>query len=641
MQQGRHSANVPLEEALHRFWQALQEAGALDYAPEECLPLAQAQGRVTARPIWAVRSAPHYNAAIVDGLAVRAADIVVPSETAPVRWSVGAGAAWVGAGDPLPAGMDAVVTTDHLRRLGDGGVAIVAPVVPWQHVRRLGEDIAATELVLPECHRLGPVDLGACAAAGLTEVPVRRRPRVAVIPTGNQLVPLGAADVKPGQVVDSNSLVLSGLVRDWGGLAEALPPVADDLPTLRNAVVETLAGHDLVIIEVGYHAGADYVSAAMEGLGTLLVRGIAVQPDLPVALAVAQGKPVVGLPGYPVSAVLSAELVVKPWLERKLGLAAETRPRVKATIIRNVASPVGEDEFLRVKLGRVGSRMMAIPLQRGAGVTMALVRADGLVHIPRMSGGLEGGAPVSVELLRSLTEVEHTIVAIGSHDPALDLMATHLRRRVPGLRLASSNVGSLGGLLALLRGRAHLAGCHLLDQATGQYNIPDVRRGLPGMHVVVVNLVERVQGLMAPPGNPRGISSLADLARPDVVFVNRRRGSGTRLLLDYHLKAQGLKGNEIKGYGREELTHLAVAAAVQSGSADTGLGVLSAARALGLDFVPLLNERYDLVIPRAHYESDLLQPLLALLSDPEYRQAVAGQGGCDTSSMGAIMAELG
>ena len=396
---------------------------------------------------------------------------------------------------------------------------------------------------------MGPVDLGACAAAGLTALPVRRRAKVAIIPTGSELVTVGTPNLQPGQVLEFNSLVLSGLVRDCGGMAEALPPVADHLPSLQGAVRQALESHDLVIINAGSSAGSeDYTAAVIEALGILLVHGIAIRPGHPVALGVAQGKPVVGLPGYPVSAVLTAELVVKPWLERKLGLASAPRPTVSATITRKVVSPLGEDEFLRVKPGRVGDQMVATPLQRGAGVTMSLVRADGLVRIPRFSEGLDAGAPVSVDLLRTLAEVENTIVVIGSHDLALDLIASQLRRRSPGLRLASSHVGSLGGLQALRLGQAHLAGCHLLDEATGQYNVAQVRRSLPGLPVLVVKLAGRVQGLMAPPGNPQNIHSLADLGRTDVRFVNRQRGSGTRVLLDFHLKALGLTGAEITGY---------------------------------------------------------------------------------------------
>jgi putative molybdopterin biosynthesis protein len=379
----------------------------------------------------------------------------------------------------------------------------------------------------------------------------------------------------------------------------------------------------------------------VEDLGQLLVHGVAVRPGHPVVLGIAEGKPIIGLPGYPVSAVLTAELFVKPLIERWLGRPTEARPTVTAELTRKVLSPLGEDEYLRVKLGRVGDRMVATPLQRGAGVIMSLVRADGIAQIPRFSEGLDAGSPVEVQLLRPLGEVQNTIVAIGSHDLTLDLIASHLSRRQPGPGLSSSHVGSLGGLIALRRGEAHIAGCHLLDEATGEYNVSYIQRYLPSVPLVLMNLVGRVQGLIVPTGNPKGIRSLEDLGRPGVVFVNRQRGSGTRVLLDYKLAGMSLDAEGISGYDREEYSHLAVAAAVASGSADTGLGILSAARALGLDFLPLLTERYDLVVPREHFDSELLQPLINLLQDSEFRREVESLGGYETGDMGKIMWERG
>ena len=421
--------------------------------------------------------------------------------------------------------------------------------------------------------------------------------------------------------------------------------MTDDPALLQDAVIEALKDHDLVIVNAGSSAGAeDFTAPVVEALGELLVHGVAVRPGHPVVLGLVRGKPVVGLPGYPVSAVLTAELFVKPLLERMLGLAMEKRPMVNANITRKVQSPLGEDEYLRVKLGRVGDKLVATPVQRGAGVITSLVRADGMVLIPRFSEGLEAGTQVPVELLRSLEEVENTVVAIGSHDLTLDLMASHLRRsggKGPRpVNLSSSHVGSLGGLIALRRGEAHLAGSHLLDETNGEYNLPYIRRYLPEVPVAVVNLVGRVQGLILPPGNPKGISELADLGRSGISFVNRQRGSGTRVLLDYKLKSSGISPDDVVGYGREEYSHLAVAAAVQAGSADAGLGILSAARALGLDFVPLVNERYDLVIPLVYFHSPLLQPLLVLLQDQEFKKEVDDLGGYDTSDMGKVVAEL-
>ena len=340
------------------------------------------------------------------------------------------------------------------------------------------------------------------------------------------------------------------------------------------------------------------------------------------------------------SAVLTCELFVKPLVERKLGVAVPDRPRITANITRKVSSPMGEDEFLRVKLGRVGQKMVATPIQRGAGVITSLVRADGLVLIPRFSEGLDAGQEVEVDLLRPAREVEGTIVAIGSHDMTLDLLASHLHRKNPSLTLSSSNVGSLGGLMALNRGEAHLAGSHLLDEETGEYNLRFVRRYLNGREVKVVNLVHRIQGLIVSPGNPKGVSSIEDLKRDNLTFINRQRGSGTRLLLDYQLKQLRISPEHINGYDREEYTHLAVAAAIAGGRADVGLGILSAARAMGLDFVPLLTEQYDLLTLREFYESDLLQPLLALIRSDEFKAEVEELGGYDTSMMGQVVAEF-
>jgi putative molybdopterin biosynthesis protein len=281
--------------------------------------------------------------------------------------------------------------------------------------------------------------------------------------------------------------------------------------------------------------------------------------------------------------------------------------------------------------------VIATPLTRGAGVVMSLVRADGLVQVPRFSEGLHAGAEVQVELLRDPSEIASTIVASGSHDLALDLLASHIRRFAPAVRLTSANVGSLGGLVALKRHDAHLAGTHLLDEATGEYNRAFLGRLIPGEEIVLVNLSYRDQGFIVPPGNPHALRDLPDLAQPGLRFVNRQKGSGTRVLLDYHLKQRGIGPDQIGGYEREEFTHMAVAAAVLSGTADVGLGILAAARALGLDFVPLFQERYDLAIPRRHWESDLLAPLRQALGSAEYLTAVTALGGYDVRDMGREM----
>jgi putative molybdopterin biosynthesis protein len=651
--------DLALDEAWRRFEDTLARAGGVHQLSAERVPLSEALGRITSEPIWAQLSSPHYHAAAMDGVAVRAADTGGATETTPRRMKIGAQAIWVDTGDPLPPDTDAVIMAEHVQTIDEQTIEIMAAAAPWQHVRPLGEDIVATELVLPENHRLRPVDLGALAAAGHTNVPVRRRPRVAIIPTGTELVTLETMDderqttddvsasssivrrlssaPEPGQIIEFNSLIVAGQVSEWGGVAERWPPVPDRRELLRDAVEAALADHDIVVVNAGSSAGSeDYTAAVLGELGEVAVHGVAIRPGHPAILAVVRGKPVLGLPGYPVSTTLTAEIFLRPLVYRLQGLSAPRRSSVTATISRKLLSPMGEDEFVRVTLGQVDDRVIATPLTRGAGVVMSLVRADGLVRIPRFSEGVHAGAEVTVELLRDRADIANTIVVIGSHDLALDLLASHLRRFAPDVRLVSANVGSLGGLLALKRRDAHMAGSHLLDEQTGEYNRPFVERLLPGEEIVLVRLADRDQGLIVPPGNPQSLRSLDDLTRPDVHFVNRQKGSGTRVLLDYHLKRQGIQPERIAGYEREEYTHMAVAADVLSGTATAGLGILAAARALGLEFIPLFKERYDLVVPRRHWESQLFEPLRQTLASPAYRQAVVDLGGYDVAEMGSI-----
>ncbi len=632
--------DIPLTDALARFMDTLKAAGAADRSGSEAIPLTGAAGRTTASPVWARRSSPHYDAAAMDGAAVRSVDTVGATETAPITLAVGEQAKWIDTGDLMPAGFDAVAMIEVVRRVDDDKIELRSAVPPYHNVRPLGEDIVATELVLPEGRRLRPYDLAACAAAGLSEVTVRRRPNIGIIPTGSELVPPGATP-RPGGIIESNGLMLAAMANEWGADAVVMNPVPDVPHLLKAALLDALGEYDVVVLNAGSSAGSeDYTASLVEEMGELLVHGVAIRPGHPVVLGIVNEKPILGIPGYPVSAALTLELFLKPLVEIKLGLKPRTREKATAVLTRKVLSPMGEDEYLRVRLGVVGKRTVATPIQRGAGVIMSLVRADGLVIIPRFSEGVDAGTTVDVELLASKEEISDAIVSTGSHDVVLDLLASELSRQNPGRNLASSNVGSLGGLLALSRGDAHLAGTHLLDESTGEYNLSYIRRHLKGIPIVLVALVGRVQGLFVPSGNPMGITGLADLAREDVTFVNRQHGSGTRLLLDHLLGGADIPASSIRGYVREEYTHLAVAATVAGGNADAGLGILSAARAVGTDFIPLANEQYDLAIPTSFYEGEDLAPLLELIRDDSFRQKVDALAGYDTSRMGEVVARL-
>ncbi len=650
--------DIPLEEAQTRFHAALEKAGLWKILGVEEIPVDEhALGRILAEPVWARISSPHYHASAMDGFALRAEEIAGAMPTNPVILKIGTQAVYVDTGDPLPDWANAVIPIEQVEALDETmqlsvdfrrpyAIRLRTALPPWSHVRPLGEDIVAGQLILPAGRQIQAVDLGAIAASGHVSIKVSRKPRVAVIPTGTELVPIGQ-EVRPGDIIEYNSLVLAAQVNDWGGVATRFPITADDLNEIKKRVQLAASGHDLILLNAGSSAGSeDFSARVVEELGELFVHGVAVRPGHPVILGLIRasdagsGKercvPVIGVPGYPVSAALTGEIFVQPLIALWLGRPSVTEPvSVEATITRKVTSPAGDDDYLRVVVGRVGDRLLAAPLSRGAGVITSLVRADGITVLPRGVQGLEPGAKVRVRLYRSPEELERTIFAIGSHDLTLDLLAQFLaaRRR----RLVSANVGSQGGLVAIRRGETHLAGCHLLDPETGEYNVSAIRQYLPNVPVQLITWVGRVQGLIVRKGNPCSIHTLEDLARPDVRFVNRQRGAGTRVLLDYHLERLGISPSSVNGYEQEEYTHLAVAAAIASGRADCGLGIEAAALALELDFIPLFQERYDLVMPLQFLKSDLLIPLFDLMQDKEFRQAVAALPGYDVSQMGNVV----
>ena len=626
--------DVPAAEALAAWRSACAAAGCPERVETVRLGLHEAVGRVTAEPVWATRSSPSFDAAAMDGIALRAQDTVGASESTPAFVEQGSFDV-VDTGDPLPEGFDAVVMREHVHHDDAGRVELRAAAVPYQHVRSIGEDVSAGELLLPTGHRLRPVDVAAAAAAGATDVLVHRAPIVAVIPTGDEIRPVGS-DPAPGVIVDTNSLMLSGQAEAAGCVSWKGPIVPDDPDAIAAAVRDAAPRADLVIVVAGSSAGRDdYTAGVVDRLGTLAVHGVAVRPGHPVVLGAVEATPVLGAPGYPVSASLTFDIFAGPVLAALEGGTPAERPRAQARVARKLVSSMGMDDWVRVRLGRVRGELVATPLSRGAGVLTSLVRADGLLIVPAGLEGHHAGEHVDVTLLRGVGEIDRTIVAVGSHDLVLDLAASELRAADPGVTLASSNVGSLGGLVALRDGLCHLAGSHLLDPETGEYTLPYVDRVLgKDRDVAVVRLVHRDQGLIVAPGNPLGLTTIDDLARDGVRYVNRQRGAGTRVLLDHELRRRGIAPDGVSGYTREEHTHLAVAAAVAAGRADAGLGIMAAARAFGLDFVPVTREPYDLVLDAETLEDAVTSRLWDLLAQPSFREAIEGLGGYHTGETG-------
>jgi putative molybdopterin biosynthesis protein len=662
--------DIPLSQAQARLKQALQDADLWRCsAPRPFLSTRTRLGRVTSEPVWAKVSSPHYHASAMDGFAVRAVTTNGAMPSSPVTLQLGPDAEYVDTGDPLPGWANAVIPIENVESLDEHGnitkdirdpdsIRIRAAVAPWSHVRPLGEDIVATQLVLPAGHVLRPADLGAIAAAGHQDINVARKPKVAILPTGTELVPIGSK-LKAGDILEYNSLVIAAQVKAMGGEPTRFPITKDDFDLICQRVAEAAQTHDLVLLNAGSSAGAeDFSAKVVEKLGTLLVHGVAVRPGHPVILGLVNwgsgidnlgntGKPayqstnistpIIGVPGYPVSAALTIDIFVEPLMATWLGRRPLELPTKTATLTRKIVSPAGDDDFVRVAVGKVGENCSPRPYRAERESSPRWCRRTDWRSSPAAYRAWKRARRCRSVLYRSKAEIEKTILSIGSHDLTLDLMAQFLAAH--DRRLASANVGSQGGLVALRRGEAHFAGSHLLDPKTGEYNISYIRQYMPGIRVKVVALVGREQGLIVRRGNPKGIKSLGDLTNPEVQFVNRQRGAGTRVLLDYHLNLMTIPQSSIEGYQQEEYTHLGVAASVASGRADCGLGIAAAAQALDLEFVPLFQERYDLVIPKQFAEDDLLAPLFGLLADSAFRKAVSQLPGYDVSVMGTLILE--
>jgi len=634
----------PLQEAKELFFSRFGRDKRTDM---ETISIEDALGRIIVEPVFAKRSCPSFHSAAMDGIAVRAEEIYGTTEKYPRTLKVGRDAVWINTGQPLPESFNAVIMVEKIHQLDKNHLEIRSSAYPWQHVRKVGEDIVATQLLLAQNHRIRPFDVGALIGAGVFSIKVWKKPRVAIIPTGTELIHYRDVEekdtLKQNEIIEYNSLVLAGLVRECNGIPIVYGIVPDIEENIREALKKAIESEaHVVIINAGSSAGSkDFTAGIINEMGEVLVHGVGMMPGKPTILGIVKDKPVVGNPGYAVSSTLSFEQFVKPLLYSLQGQQPPKPHTVKVQPSRDIPSKLGIEEFLRVNIGKVGPKFVATPLPRAAGSITTLTRAEGIIRIPALSEGISQNGEIEAELLVEEEDLLNTVVIIGSHDINIDILADEIRRQGHNIRISSGNVGSLGGLIALKKGTCHMAGSHLLDTETGQYNISYIKRYLKGVRISVFHLVLRDQGLIVAKGNPKGIKGIEDMAGGDIVFVNRQAGSGTRVLFDYKLGQLGIEPKAIKGYDHDEFTHMTVAVDVLSGAADCGMGIFAAARALDLDFVPMVREQYDLVIPSAMVEQPNIKLVLDTIRSRHFRERVTALGGYDPSKSGELWREIG
>ncbi|MEG1548722.1 MAG: molybdopterin biosynthesis protein [Clostridia bacterium] len=624
--------NIPLDKARREYIAFLDAAGMKHST--QTIRVTDALSRVNACAIYAKLCSPHYNACAMDGIALRAQVTFGATETTPVTLNERQFIR-VDTGDPLPDGCDAVIMIEDVVDNGDG-ITLFCAAAPWQHIRQIGEDISQGDMLLPSFTKITPAAMGAMLAGGVLEILAVKRPIVGIIPTGDEVV---APSEHPnrGDVMEFNSVIFSGMIQDWGGIAKTYPIARDKKADMQAALRQAAAECDAVLLCAGTSAGRDdYTAQIMAELGDVCCHGIAIKPGKPAVLGGIGNIPVLGIPGYPVSGIIVLEQLFKPVMERLTCDASLLEEKsVPVTMSRRLNSSLKYQEFVRARLVTTENGFSAVPLNRGAGVVTSFVKADCILNIPQNAEGADEGGSVKATLLVDEGKLRRSISIVGSHDPLIDEAADLLRQCRRDLTVASSHVGSMGGIMAIKRGEAQLAGVHLLDEVTGEYNKSYIRRYFPHGGAVLIECVQRVQGLMVKAGNPKGINDFSDMTREGISYVNRQRGSGTRILCDYLIRSIGIDAAAIYGYAREEFTHTAVAAQI-AGDADAGLGIYSAAKIYDLDFIPICLEQYDILAAQSAMDSEGVREFIEILKSDAFKARLTALGGYTLSEPGRI-----
>lgn len=626
--------NTPVEQAKKDYLWTLVKHGFS--AKTETVRVQDAYRRITSKAVYAHINAPHYAASAMDGVTLLAKDTFGATETTPItltkeKYTV------VDTGDPIPDGCDAVIMVEDLVKNEDESITIHSAAAPWQHIRQIGEDICAGEMILPSFMEISPAAIGAMIAGGVLEVEVLAKPVVGIIPTGDEIIP-PCANPKPGDILEFNSSIFSAMLQDWGADPKTYPIVPDQFDKIKETLSRAAAECDMVLLNAGSSAGrGDYSVAAVRDVGEVLYHGIAIKPGKPAILGYKGSVPILGVPGYPVSGIIVIEEFLRPLIDRWYNRESEIRSRTRARLTRQVVSGLKYQEYVRVRMGYVGNQLMASPLPRGSGVVSSFMKADGMVAVPQGTEGYTSGEEIRVSLLTPKKKLKSTLVVIGSHDPLLDELADLIHRDNHNMYLSSAHVGSMGGIMAVRRGEAHAAGIHLLDTETGRYNVSYIKKYFPYGGVYLVRCVGRQQGLMLQKGNPLQIRSFSDISKDGVRYVNRQKGSGTRILMDYLCQKNGINPDSVYGYEREEMTHNSVAVQIAGGSADAGMGIYSAAKLYDLDFIPVCEEEYDLLIPEVAWSTGMVRQLIRTLKSREFKERINALGGYTLDRPGEII----
>ena len=586
--------------------------------------------RIPLNSLYAKVSSPSYNASAMDGIATKSSITFDASETTPVTIPSNQFIE-VNTGNVIPIEYDTVIMIEDVEFIEEG-IKIIKTYAMFENIRPIGEDIVKGELVVPKYKKITPIMIGALLSAGITEIMVICKPKVCIIPTGDEIIS-AKQEVKDGDIIDSNSYFMKNELEILGAQVDVLPPQKDEYGILENTILSNSLKYDFLIIGAGSSAGSkDFTYQVLKQKGHLHVHGISIKPGKPSIIGEINQKIVLGIPGYPVSTYISFHLLVKHLMNRFTKQNKQVLRTIKAKLSRKVYSSLKNKEYIRVQLGTVNNELIATPLKRGAAIQMSLLKSDGLLIVDRSIEGYERNDMVSITLNESEIDTKKTLVSIGSHDIVLDLINDFMNEE--GFNLASSHLGSFGGVLAIRNKESHISPIHILSE-DGQYNKHIIKEYLNTNYVLIEGM-KRKQGLYVKKGNPKNIQSIDDL-KDSNYFVNRQKGSGTRILLDQLLSTNKINKDLVNGYNYELSTHTQVAVAVLSDRYDVGLGIQSVAERYDLDFIELAEESYDFLVHKDTLKLDSFNAFIDILKSEEFKLKISEYKGYKLDKPGNII----
>lgn len=625
---------MDLYEGLKEYLEKLEKSGFFEDEIERIHTI-EALGRITGLPVYANRNVPHYTSAAMDGIALKSSSSFGASESSPKILEKRKDFIFVNTGDPIPKDYDSVLMIEKVRIIDDDRVMIFEPVFPTNDLRPIGEDVTAGEMIVTRYHKIEHYDIPLFLAAGVFELDVLKRIKAVVIPTGDEIVDPREARLS-GRIPETNSSMVRAFLKEMNVESDVTKVVPDIPEEIEKSINNAIEKYDIIFTIAGSSAGSkDFTYRVLEKNGEIVVHGMNIKPGKPVILAIVNGKPVIGLPGFPVSLDVVLQKVVKPVILKKYKTYEKTTGKKRAVSSIRMRSSISEEEYIRGVLANVENRTVFSPLKRGAANLISLTRHDSVLTVEKGKVVVDEGEEVEVEYFGG--NLEKKILVVGSHDLLIDVLADLLKLQDHEIVLSSSSVGSMGGIIAISKGYAHMAGTHLFDPNRGEYNISYIEKFMKDY--VLINMSYRIQGLMVRKGNPKNIKGLSDLIRDDINFVNRQKASGTRVLLDYLLDKENIDKSKINGYDVEEISHMNVAVKVKEGLADVGMGIESAARIMDLDFIPIVKERYDLLINKNFAKTPMFEKILKVLKSEEFKREAKRIGGYDLSDSGKVIHE--